>query len=75
MPGPFAGYSPASLPLKKQNRNTAWEVGVVVKAAKVKFEDGLMTLEKFILTYPDISFIVGKLCGFIPILLPFLLSW
>lgn len=74
MPGPFAGYSPASLPLKKRNRNTSWEVGIV-KAAKVKFEDGLVTLGKFILTYLDISFIVGKMYGFIPILLPFLHSW
>lgn len=74
MPGPFGGYSPASLPLKKQNRNTSWEVRVV-KAAKVKFEDGLVTLGKYILTYLDISFIVGKLYGFIPILLPFLHSW
>lgn len=74
MPGPFAGYSPASLPLNKQNGNTSWKVGVVVKAAKVKFKDGLVTLGKFILTYLDISIIVGKLYGFIPIL-PFLHSW
>lgn len=50
-------------------------VGAVVRAAKVMFEDGLVTLGKFILTYLDISFIVGKLYGFIPILLPFLHSW
>lgn len=38
-----------------------------MRAATVMFEDGLVTLGKFILTYLDISFIVRKLYGFIPI--------